>query len=241
MDVKTKAIILHSLKYGDNQFITDFFTKEQGRLSCICRISRSGRGQIKKQLFQPLTLLDLEYDFKINIHLQHIRNIRIYRPYVSIPFNPYKLSLVLFISDFLYFAIRDEQQNVPLFEFIEKSLEWLDNKSVSFANFHLIFMLHLTRFIGFYPNVENEKEHSCFDLREGRFIEYPPLHPDFLSPKEAACISQLLQLDYSSMSSFVLSHEERNNIAEIILHYYRLHVPDFPELKFFTILKQLYS
>lgn len=241
MDVKTKAIMLHSLKYGDQQFITNFFTKEQGRLSCICRIARSGKGQIRKQFFQPLTLLDLGYDYRSNAHLQHLRNIRIYRPYLSIPFDPYKLSLALFVSDFLYYAIRNEQQNVPLFEFVEKSLEWLDDKPGSFANFHLIFMLHLTRFLGFYPNTENEREGSYFDLREGCFVSSSPLHPDFLPPREAAYVSRLLRLDYSSMSSLLVSHEERDDITGIILRYYRLHVPDFPELKSFDVLKQLFS
>ncbi|MCH3994354.1 MAG: DNA repair protein RecO [Prevotella sp.] len=241
MNMKTKAILLHSLKYGDHQLVSDFFTEEQGRQSYISRLSKSGRGQIKKPFFQPLTLLDLEYDYRPNSRLQHIRNIRMSRPYTSIPFDPDKLSLALFISDFLYYAIRNEQRNVALFDFIEKSMEWLDDKPDSFANFHLVFMLHLTRFIGFYPNIESQVDHSFFDLREGQFVTFPPLYPDYLRPQEAQVLSRILQTDYSSMDNLTFSHDERNQATEMILHYYRLHVPDFPELKSFEILKQLYS
>ena len=56
---KTRAIVLNSLKYGESQMIVDMYTEGRGRLSFIQRIPRQGRGGIKKQYFQPLTILDL--------------------------------------------------------------------------------------------------------------------------------------------------------------------------------------
>ena len=62
MLTKTQAIVLHSLKYGETRLIVDMFTRSQGRQSFIVSIPKSVKGKIKKQLFQPLTLLEIESD-----------------------------------------------------------------------------------------------------------------------------------------------------------------------------------
>lgn len=241
MFTKTKAIVLHSLKFGEDQRIVDCYTAGQGRVSFFCHLSRSPKGKVKKQYFQPLSLLNVEYDFRQNRHLQHLRNLAIGYPYSSIPFDPYKLSLAIFISEFLSYALRGEQQNLSLFQFIQKSLEWLDGCKRSFSNFHLIFMLRMSRFIGFYPNLENSEGGKYFDLREGRFVTFPPLHPNFLQPSEAASFVRFFQYDYATMSALDLSHDQRNHWTEVILDYYRLHVPDFPELKSLSVLRELFA
>ena len=58
-----------------------------------------------------------------------------------------------------------------------------------------------------------------------------PLHSDYLLPVDAAEINQLIRMDYENMHLFRLSRHNRNRISDIVLHYYRLHVPDMPELK----------
>ena len=62
MLTKTQAIVLHSLKYGETRLIVDMFTRSYGRLSFIVNIPKSSKAKVKKQLFQPLTLLEIEVD-----------------------------------------------------------------------------------------------------------------------------------------------------------------------------------
>lgn len=219
--------------------IVDTLTEAGGRVSFICRLSKSNRGKIKKQLFQPLTILDIVYDERPNSDLQHFRDIRIARPYSSIPFDQYKLSIALFIAEFLVYSTRGEHDNKPLEDFVEKSLLWLDNATDGFANFHLVFMMHVTLFVGFYPNLEDYREGSWFDLRDGSFTSVCPAHPDYLNPQDASRLKLLMRMSFDNMRFFRMNHEERNRCTEVILKYYRLHVPVFPELKSFEVLKAL--
>ena len=106
MQVKTKAIVLHSVKYGDAQLIVDILTAEVGRVSFVCRMPRTAKGKLKKQFFQPLHLLDLVFDYRPNASLQHIKDVRLLVPLVSIPADPYKLSISLFLAEFLCHATR---------------------------------------------------------------------------------------------------------------------------------------
>ena len=241
MLTKTQAIVLHSLKYGETRLIVDMFTRSQGRQSFIVSIPKSVKGKIKKQLFQPLTLLEIESDLRPKLQLQKLSDVRLASPFSSIPFDPNKLSISLFIAEFLYYALRSEQHNEPLFDYIVNSIQWLDAQTDRFANFHLVFLMRLSRFLGFYPNLDHYQTGDYFDLRESIFLSAPPVHRDFLHPQEAEKIQLMMRMDFPTMHLFRMSHQERNRLLEISLIYYRLHLPDFPELKSVSVLQELYQ
>ena len=241
MLTKTQAIVLHSLKYGETRLIVDMFTRSQGRQSFIVSIPKSVKGKIKKQLFQPLTLLEIESDLRPKLQLQKLSDVRLASPFSSIPFDPNKLSISLFIAEFLYYALRSEQHNEPLFDYIVNSIQWLDAQTDRFANFHLVFLMRLSRFLGFYPNLEHYQSGDYFDLRESVFLSTPPVHRDFLHPQEAEKIQLMMRMDFPTMHLFRMSHQERNRLLEVSLIYYRLHLPDFPELKSVSVLQELYQ
>ena len=240
METRTRAIVLHALKYGELQLIIDMFAREQGRVSFICHVPKSGRGKVKKPLFQPLTVLDVVYDHRLNASLQRFKDLRLAHTFTTIPFDPFKLSISLFVAEFLTYATRSEQQNEALYEYMENSLKWLDSVTEGYANFHLVFMMRLSRFIGFFPNLSGYMPGAWFDLRNGTFTRQHPTHPDFLEPAEAARIGLLMRMTYENMRFFRMSQAERNRCAELILVYYRLHVPNFPELRSLDVLKTLF-
>ena len=229
-EVKTRAIVLRTVKYGDNAIIADLLTEAQGRVSFLVRIPKTARGRVRRQHFLPLTLLSIDYDFRLRSSLQRLREVRIDQPYLHIPINPSKQAILLFLAEFLTYATRDEQQNVPLFLFIRSSLLWLDETEARFANFHLVFMACMSRFLGFWPNLEDYHEGCYFDLRGATFTPLRPLHPDFLPPEDAAHVGLLMRISYPTMHVFLPTREERNRIAGIMLAYYRLHVPNMPDL-----------
>lgn len=241
MLTKTQAIVLHSLKYGETRLIVDMFTRTFGRQSFIVSIPKTSKGKVKKQFFQPLTLLEIETDIRPKLQLQKLNDVRLMSPFVSIPFEPDKIAISLFVAEFLYYALRSEQRNELLYDYLENSIMWLDGQQDRFANFHLVFLMRLTRFLGFYPNLDDYDTGDYFDLRESEFIKNPPIHRDFLHPDEAQKVQLMMRMDYPTMHLFRMSHEERNRLLEVSLNYYRLHLPDFPEMKSIDVLKALYQ
>ena len=171
---KTRAIVLNSLKYGESQMIVDMYTEGRGRLSFIQRIPRQGRGGIKKQYFQPLTILDIEFDYRATQRLHKLRSAAVAFPFRSLPFDMAKLSIALFVAEFTIYVTRSEQADPALYAFVENSVRWLDACEGSFANFHIIYMLHLSRFVGFYPNLDSGVGKTWFDMRSGCFTGSMP-------------------------------------------------------------------
>ena len=240
MLTKTQAIVLHSLKYGESRLIVDMFTRTFGRQSFIVSIPKTSKGKIKKQFFQPLTLLEIETDIRPKLQLQKLNDVRLLTPFASIPFEPDKLAISLFVAEFLYYALRSEQRNELLYDYLEYSIMWLDGQQVNFANFHIVFLLRLTRFLGFYPNMDDYEDGDYFDLRESEFMRNPPVHRDFLHPEEAQKVQLMMRMDFPTMHLFRMSHNDRNRLLEISIKYYRLHLPDFPEMKSIEVLQALY-
>lgn len=280
MLVKTEAIVLHSFKYGERRIIVDMFTREHGRLSFIVPLPSSAKGRMKKQYFQPLTLLSIECDVRQQAQLQKLHEAALLAPLPSLLTEPGKLAIGLFVAEFLYHALKGEQQNMLLFDYVRGSIEWLDGCTGSYANFHLVFLMRLSRFLGFYPNLEDEERflknkvwgakkisceaacppqrngergahdkpheavsppHPFFDLRAASFCPSAPTHTDFLMPQEASHISVLMRMDYPTMHVFRLSRADRNRILEILLRYYRLHLPAFPEMRSLAVLHELFG
>ena len=196
---------------------------------------------MKKQFFQPLSLLEIEADIRQKVQLQKLKDVRLASPFTSIPFHPHKLSMALFLAEFLYHALRSEQRNELLYYYVESSIQWLDGQDSQFANFHLVFLIRMSGFLGFYPNLDNYKAGDYFDLRESVFLPSPPVHRDFLFPEEAEKVQLMMRMDFPTMHLFQMSHGERNRLLEVSLLYYRLHLPDFPEMKSITVLQELYA
>ena len=241
MLTKTEAIVLHSFKYGEARLIVEMFTRQEGRLSFIVQLPKTPRSKLKKQFFQPLTLLEVVADLRPNAQLQKLKDARLLAPFTSLPFEPVKLSISLFLAEFLYHATKGEQQNAPLFDYIVSSLQWLDNCQQSTANFHLVFLMRLNRFLGFYPNLEDYRPGSFFDLRTSGFCRSAPMHHDFLAPAEAEKLQLMMRMDYATMHLFALSRHDRQRLLDVALTYYRLHLPVFPELRSLPVLQELYD
>lgn len=240
MLTKTQALVLKMVKYGDNKFIIDLFTEELGRVSVMASISNSPKARFRRSFFQPLTLLDIEIDVRQTRSLQSLKSASLAFPYSSMMTDPSKMCIVMFLSEFLCAVTRDEQRNTLLYNYIRSSFEWLDGKEEHISNFHLVFMMRLAKFVGFSPNVEDYTDGCCFDLRSGTFCMSNPFHPDVLLPNDASKMLTLLRMNYENMHLFKMSRQERNQLLDVLLKYYGIHVPSFPEMHTLDVLRELF-
>lgn len=241
MLVKTQALVLRMVRFGDNKCIVDLLTDELGRVDVSVTVSNSPKARFRRSMFQPLNILAVEVEYRQNRSLQTLKSVTIAVPYSSVNTDVSKMCLTMFLSEFLYNVTKNEQQNPLLFNYIKNSMEWLDAKTTSIANFHLVFIMRLAKFIGFSPNVDDYFDGCCFDLRNGSFSGELPLHGDVIMPEDARRIVTLLRMNYENMHLFAMSRTERNRFLDVLLKFYSIHVPNFPELKSLEVLRSLYS
>ncbi len=237
--VTTKAIVLSTLKYGDSNLIVKCFTLEQGLKSYLIRgVLKAKKRGIKAAYFQPLTQLKIVANHNNKGTLNAIKEVQIFNPYKTIYKDIVKQSVVLFLSEVLSHAIKEEEKNKLLFNYLETGLVWLDHHH-KIANFHLLFLLNLTRFLGFYPDL-SKKDKLGFDLIEGNFTNTTS-HKNIISGNQFNQFKKLLGINFDSIENVSFSKQERQLVLKIIIRYFELHLDGFKHPKSLQILEAVFS
>jgi DNA repair protein RecO (recombination protein O) len=148
---RSEGIVLHSLKYGDSGRIVTVYTEAFGRCSFLLQGLHAKKSANKANLLQPLFLIELEMDHRQGRTLQRARELRINHPYQTVPYDIVKSSQAIFLAEFLYKTLREEEARTELFQFLSHSFQILDLLQTGAANFHLLFLLQLSRYMGFGP------------------------------------------------------------------------------------------
>lgn len=233
------GIVLRTVKYGETGLIVDMFTESHGRMSFMTKLVRSRQSKSRAAFWAPLSMVEFLADYRpMSSRLPQPQDVRLYYNYSDLPYSPVKSTVAMFLAEFLSSALRSEEQNIPLFKYMETSLQWYDS-SRSAANFHLIFVLQLARYIGIMPNVEDEG--LFFDMQAGSYVPLVPTHRYFLRPDEAKYVRLLMRIRLYTMHLLRLNREQRRRILAVLITYYRLHVPQFPELKSLEVLQDVFD
>lgn len=236
----TKGIVFQYLNYSESSVIVKIFTEVFGLQSYIVKGIRSKKSKTKLALFQPLTLLDLVVYHKEGKQLHHLKEVQVAFAYQSIPLNMTKRLLLFFIDELLVKSVREEMANKPLFDWLFNSLRWLDLSNNNMVNFHLVFMMQLTRFLGFYPKKLVKDSPAFFDLQEGQFVAHAPQHSFFTDGKIAQQIGAIYKTTFEDSGDLLISNSERRKLIDTLIKYYSLHLPAFGGLKSVEVLKTVF-
>lgn len=239
MLVKTKAILIHHIRYSDNSLIAHFYTQEYGNLSVMVKGISSRKGGARFNYFQPLHIFNLELYRYENRELHNLKELNLAFIPEKIPGDIHRTSLALFISELLYNVIREEDANRMLYDFIESSVITLDSITAGLSNFHLWFLVAFTAYTGIGPTPTTLQD-CYFDMLTGQFTAQQPMHPDILEPAHAAIFNRLLQMPAEKIASLRLAGEERTELLTSILKYYNLHLPGIRQIRSLQILKDIF-
>lgn len=237
MQVKTKAIVISSIKFQEKSLIVKCFTLTHGLKSYFVRDAFSARKSNQKiAYFQPLSILEIEAVHKNKGTLEHFKEIKIATAFHSIPTDIAKSTIVIFLSEILHHSIHEEEKNEPLFTFLETALQWLDNHNET-ANFHLILLLEMTKYFGFYPEVSN-RDFPFFELTEGVFSPFHAMSS--LTEHETLLFKKLIDLKWDSdLKTFHVT--ERQLLLKILMDYYTYHLDGFKKPKSLEVLKEVFA
>ncbi|MCX6234553.1 MAG: DNA repair protein RecO [Bacteroidetes bacterium] len=236
---KTRGIVLHQIKYGETSLIVKIYTELFGLQTYLFKGVRGKSSKIKPNILQHGSLVDMVVYHKEKSSIQHVKEIKSALNYQSIPFDIRKSSISLFINELLYKTIYEEESNPALFNFIFETFRFLDVTDRPVANFHLFFAVQLTRYLGFFPQAQNKASENYFDLKEGHFSAYRPVHDNIIPPQLSASFSHLMSAGYEEISCLRLTSEDRMILLDKIIEYYRLHILAFGEIRSHLVLREV--
>ncbi len=238
MYTKTAAIVLHLTRYSDTSNIVHLYTEHFGRINCIVNGTHAKKSANKAALFTPLSIIEVEIAGNPAQELQRIRESRLLVPFKTIPFDFSKQAIVLFLAEVLYRTLKQPIENEELFAFLEYSIRVLDETTAP-ANFHLVFLMQLSKYIGFFPNLAGKG--AFFDMESGEISYQKPLHPHFLDHTDFDIFRQICHCSYTDMTQLHISRNQRTVALDNIIQYYTLHVPEFYGVQSVEVLNELFD
>ncbi len=235
--VSTKLIVLSSIKYSDTSLIVRCYTATDGlRTYFLKGILSRKKGKLKKAHFQPLMQLEVVASHSDKDKLDFIRDVKIDYAYNTLYTDVYKQTLVYFISEFLTNALREEINNEGLYDYLALNLQRLDHLT-NYNNFHFVFLLNLSQFLGFYPDTENIN-YPYFNLEHGVFEE-KITSDNSLQNKGLTIFKKLLGINFDTLDTVQFTTEEKQVLIAILIRYFSVHLTTFKKLKSVAILHEV--
>ncbi|OYT17067.1 MAG: DNA repair protein RecO [Bacteroidetes bacterium 4572_77] len=237
---KTRGIVVNTIKYSESSLVVKVYTEAFGMRSYLVRSVRKRNPKTPLNLFSPLSILDMVVYEKAQQGLQNVKEIKPAYHFTSIPYEMAKITIASFLNELLFRVIKEEEVNIPLFDFLYKSIITLDTLTHDYQNFHIWFMLRLSSFLGFEPSDNYLPPQNIFDMQEGRYTAlnlpealgiYPPLSGLFFQLSQSSLFDENWEIDRS----------QRQELLDKLLQYYEFHLPGFGEMKSLNILREVLS
>lgn len=235
---KTRAIVLHKTNYSESSIVVQVFSFEYGKISLLVQGAKRKKSNHKIALFEPLSILELVANFAHPEKLIRTKEIKLHTPFIKIPSSVAKRSIVMFLSEVLQKCIREPHPEREMFLFIENMLNYLEVTSSKVANFHLIFMMQLTKYLGFHPQ---QTAGNYFDMEEGVFTNVQPEGKKYLTNQQKDLFYLLLGVSTDKMENLHFTSEERKMVLESLLEYYEVHVSGFKDMKSHVVLEAIFG
>jgi DNA repair protein RecO (recombination protein O) len=217
---KTRGIVFRFTRYGETSIIVTIFTELFGLQSYIVNGVRSKTARNKIALYQPLTLLNLVVYHREHANIERIKEISCFHPYVSLTSDIRKSTMAIFITELINKTVKDESHTKELFMFLSESLIAIDDRGIGYENSHLVFMIKLSRYLGFGPQFVNE-------VVGGRITD----------EETEKVLKVLLQADFNSELS--ITNQQRKNVLDLLLRFYADHVENLGEIKSVQVLRDV--
>lgn len=240
MITKTRAIVLHQLKYAESSVIVTLYTELAGRQSYIINGIRSSRSKNKTALLQPLSLLEIEAYHKAGRDVQRLKEFRMAAVYRHIPFDIGKSTTALFLAELMNKVLRNEEPDSALFAFLFDALVFFDSMEQGAANFHLWFLVRLLTYLGFQLENNHSDSHAFFDMKAGCFVPSRPNQPETPDTEVSALLSQLIAARAENLYLLKLNGELRKRLLETLVNCYHIHFEGLGNINALKVLHDLF-
>lgn len=226
MLLKTRGIVIGTLACGESSIVTKIYTEVLGVRSYLVNGVRSARNQGKAALYQPLSLLEMTVYEKPRPTLQRIASAHLSYPYRHIPFSIPKTTIALFLAEILYKTLKEEKEDLELFNFLFESLTIFDKITTGVELFHLVFMVRLAARLGFGAD---SAESFAEQLLQARI--------PFDLKETGLAYQKLLALDYGMADRTVNSC--RTALLDALTAFFALHCENFGSMRSLAVLRNL--
>tara|TARA_E500000075_G_scaffold124178_1_gene126950 strand:+ start:1310 stop:2029 length:720 start_codon:yes stop_codon:yes gene_type:complete len=236
----SRGFVVKSIKNGETSMIVSCYLEDIGLKNFIVKgIYGTKKPKFSKAYFFPLNFISINYNLSKNERLGYIKEVKPINFYKSLHSSIEKSTVIIFLSEILNSVFKEEgDKNQNLFNFLDKSLNWFDSQE-SCNNFHLKFLIELTKHIGFYPNINNEND-EFFNIKSGSSSIIKPLSK-FIDLDDYKLFKHILGMKFEDLNYMRINKDSRIRLLNHIIDYYSIHLQMFKSPKSIDVFSEIFK
>jgi DNA repair protein RecO (recombination protein O) len=233
-----RIVVLSHTRFSDSSIIVQALSRQHGRISLMV-YGFGGKNRSKMGAFHPMSLLDVVYSYKSEREVQKLTEYKPSPNLVNCTTDIRKSTLLMFMAEVVSKSIREEAEDDAQFEFIDMSVQILEQMQMGLQFFHLAFMVKLSRILGFFPSIDSN--HQFFDLEQGHSTAMRPVHRHFVAADVFNRIVFFADCQYNCLCDIQMSRQERDFMLETVIKWYQFRIPTMKDVNSYEILREVFS
>ena len=239
---KVKGIVLSQFKYSESSLIVNVLTEEYGKMSFIINGVRKKKSKIPASYFQAFNILQIVYFESRKSELHRITEVNSDIVLNNIIFDIHKSAICMFLAEIVNITNQAHEKDEKLYLFLEQLIQYIDEtKTSEVSNIHLWATLRLMQFNGISPENNYSISNQYFNPIEGNFCNDSRKNAQIFSIEYSIIIHKLLSSKIKLSSNIRIDRQSRNEILNLMIEYYRIHIDGFRKTKSLDILSLIFD
>lgn len=232
----TSLIVLSKSNFSESSIVVQCFSRLYGKVGLLVTGVKKRKSKVKSALFEPLSILEVHANFDKKNGLIIPKDVKTVVPLLNIHSSMVKRSVAFFLSEMLHKSLFEALPDEEAFDFLHSGIEFLNYTQKKVSNFHIMFLLKFTRYLGFQPMITAG---DYLDLYDGVFSTQISSSSIYFTENHKVALHDFFGLKFDKMDEIILTVDDRKFFLDFILQYYRAHIPGMTSIKSHHILEEI--
>lgn len=246
MIVRTEAVVLRTINYGETSKILTLYTRSAGKLGIIAKGARSSTSSFGASL-EPMSFSEVVYYYKPSRKLQILKESSYIYPFHAITKDLNKINIGLRLVELTNNLMYREEENPEAFELLAQTLLRLNETDHRIDNLWPFFQLRMATLLGFAPHIEREavqaisEKGGIFNLENGAVLPPDRSGGRFVSASRTAlrAFAIYARADLDTVMRMHVAPKAQREVEKLIDRYLQHHIEDLRPSKSSAVFNQM--
>lgn len=245
--IRTSAVVLRSVEYGETSEIVTFYTQRFGRITGIAKGSRNAKSRFGSTL-QPMSCVDLVYYSRPTRSVQTITETSHLTRFDNLLRDLKKITVGLRCVELVNAMMIEGESHPQVFDLLVNCLTAVDGEHERPENVLPHFQLQLADELGFSPSFEKEDVEAVSATGGSLFLPDGAIGPvtvgrDFRVASRSAlrAFAVFSRASLSSAMRMEIREPVSREVQDLIEAYYRFHVETQFPMRAANVTSQLFQ
>ncbi len=230
--IRTEAVVLRSLDYGETSQIVTLLTRERGKIGVIAKGARRTKSQFGATL-QPMAYTQVVFYYKPTRELQILSESSHVESFHRLRRDLTSITIGLRIVELVDAIVEEESPQPDVFTLTMRALRWLNRTEERAANLWPFVQLRMAELLGIAPaidraNVEAVEEEGLLSRANGGVypVDAAPEAPRRASRAALRAYAVFARADLDTVMRMELKPAVRREVETLVRDFLRYHVEE---------------